>query len=262
MIPNHPELVLDAHGLKKDWSLNNLDWASKDHVAIGLGGDVFIWDAISYTTTRLGILDGSYISSVKWVDHGAYIAAAVSSGNVQIWDVEFKPVLRTMETPEFRVPVMSWENTSVVSTGTSSGIIYNHDLRIDDHVIARLEGHRLEVCGLNWHSGGNMLASGGNDSLLNIWDTCLLRPIKQTLHKSVVKALAWCPWRPNLLATGCGMAGVYLSSRRFEGEGEGCIYLWDPTTDSPGKSVHGGPALITALNWSTTYREIVSSQSR
>lgn len=123
LIPNHPELVLDAHGLKKDWSLNNLDWSSKDHVAIGLGGDVFIWDAISYTTTRLGILDGSYISSVKWVDHGAYIAAAVSSGNVQIWDVESKPVLRTMETPEFRVPVMSWENTSVVSTGTSSGII-------------------------------------------------------------------------------------------------------------------------------------------
>lgn len=107
-----------------------------------------------------------------------------------------------------------------------------------------------------------MLASGGNDSLLNIWDTRLLRPINQTLHKSVVKALAWCPWRPNLLATGCGMAGVYLSSRRFEGEGEGCIYLWDPTTDSPGKSVHGGRAMITALNWSTTYREIVSSESR
>lgn len=50
-----------------------------------------------------------------------------------------------------------------------------------------------------------MFASGANDSKVYIWD------IRQNIpsgtikgHKGAVKALSWCPWKSNTLATGGG----------------------------------------------------------
>jgi cell division cycle protein 20 (cofactor of APC complex) len=33
-----------------------------------------------------------------------------------------------------------------------------------------LLGHTGEVCGLRWRPDGELLASGGNDNVVNIWD--------------------------------------------------------------------------------------------
>lgn len=51
------------------------------------------------------------------------------------------------------------------------------------------------------------MASGGNDGKVNIWD---LRDggrkviNSHNLHKSGVKALSWCPWKCDWLASGGG----------------------------------------------------------
>ena len=51
------------------------------------------------------------------------------------------------------------------------------DVRIADHKVGTLNGHTQEVCGLKWSSAGTLLASGGNDNLLNLWDDrCALSP--------------------------------------------------------------------------------------
>ena len=51
------------------------------------------------------------------------------------------------------------------------------------------------------------LASGGNDNLLMVWDAANDRPTHRiTAHQAAVKALAWCPFQANLLATGGGTA--------------------------------------------------------
>jgi cell division cycle protein 20 (cofactor of APC complex) len=63
------------------------------------------------------------------------------------------------------------------------------------------------VCGLKWSPDGKQLASGGNDNILNIWDQGRSTPrLTLTQHCAAVKALAWCPFRPNLLASGGGTA--------------------------------------------------------
>ena len=33
-----------------------------------------------------------------------------------------------------------------------------------------LLGHNGEICGLQWRADGELLASGGNDNVVNIWD--------------------------------------------------------------------------------------------
>ncbi|CAG7884926.1 unnamed protein product, partial [Brassica rapa] len=72
-------------------------------------------------------------------------------------------------------------------------------------------GHTQEVCGLKWSGSGQQLASSGNDNVVHIWDRSVASSNSTTQwlhrleeHTSAVKALAWCPFQANLLATGGG----------------------------------------------------------
>lgn len=84
-------------------------------------------------------------------------------------------------------------------------------VRVRDHVTSHLIGHCQEVCGLKWSPSGHQLASGGNDNLLHIWDAAASASSAVHLHRlenhqAAVKALAWCPFQANLLASGGGTA--------------------------------------------------------
>lgn len=56
-----------------------------------------------------------------------------------------------------------------LSSGSRSGHIHHHDVRVADHHICTLAGHSQEVCGLQWSPDGRYLASGGNDNLVYVW---------------------------------------------------------------------------------------------
>lgn len=107
---------------------------------------------------------------------------------------------------------MAW-NKYVLSSGCRSGQIIHHDVRQRDHIVSTLNGHSQEVCGLKWSTDGKYLASGGNDNVLNIWSAVPENhytgpaPLYTfTSHQAAVKGLAWCPWKPNVLASGGGTA--------------------------------------------------------
>ncbi|KAF1955331.1 WD40 repeat-like protein [Byssothecium circinans] len=217
-IPSAPERVLDAPGLVDDYYLNLLDWSSGNQVAIGLERSVYVWSAESGSVSSLlECSSDTYISSVKWSGDGAYVGVGLGTGEVQIWDVEEGTKLRSMLGHETRVGVMGW-NKHILSTGARSGLVYNHDL-----------------------------ATGANDNLVSIWDARSLAAPKftKTNHRAAVKAVSWCPWQSNLLATGGG------SNDRQ-------IYFWNTTT---GARINHIPtdSQVTSLRWSTHYKEIVST---
>lgn len=242
-----PERVLDAPGLVDDYYLNLLDWSSGNQVAIGLERNVYVWSAESGSVSSLLECPAdTYIASVKWSGDGAYVAAGLGTGEVQIWDVEDGTKLRSMHGHDTRVSVMGW-NKHLLSTGARSGLVYNHDVRIAQHKVAELVSHTSEVCGLEWRADGAQLATGGNDNLVTIWDARQLTAPKfqKTNHKAAVKALAWCPWQSNLLATGGG------SHDRM-------IHFWNTTSGARVNSIDTG-SQVTSLRWSMGYKEIVSS---
>lgn len=242
-----PERVLDAPGLVDDYYLNLLDWSSGNQVAIGLERNVYVWSAESGTVNcLLETAPDTYISSVKWSGDGAYVGVGLGNGEVQIWDVEEGTKLRSMTGHETRVGVMGW-NKHILSTGARSGLVYNHDVRVAQHKVAELVSHTSEVCGLEWRSDGAQLATGGNDNLVSIWDARSFAAPKfqKTSHRAAVKALSWCPWQLNLLATGGGSYDRH-------------IHFWNTTTGGRTNSIDTG-SQVTSLRWSTHYREIVSS---
>lgn len=142
-----------------------------------------------------------------------------------------------------RVGALDWNN-HVLSSGSQRGLIINSDVRIREHVVHELENHSQEVCGLKWSTNGRLLASGGNDNLVNIWTDMGDRRHTFTQHRAGVKALAWSPWANNVLATGGGTA-------------DGCIRFWNSTTGNCTGTIDT-KSQITSLIWSKEYQEIVS----
>ncbi|XP_054147646.1 cell division cycle protein 20 homolog [Melozone crissalis] len=208
-IPSNPEWVLDAPEIHDDYYLNLIDWSSQNFLAVALDDTVYLW---SYGTRKLTPLlqtehPDIYISSVSWIKDGDYLAVGTRSAEVQLWDVQPLRCLQTMTSHYGRVGALSW-NSYILSSGARTGHIHHHDVRVAEHHVATLAGHTEEVCGLKWSLDGRYLASGGNDSLANVWPCTQggdgnFAPLQTfTHHQGAVKAVAWCPWQMNVLATG------------------------------------------------------------
>ncbi|KUI70288.1 WD repeat-containing protein slp1 [Cytospora mali] len=246
-IATGPERVLDAPGLIDDYYLNLLDWSSGNQVAIGLERNVYVWSADEGSVScLLETTPDTYVSSVKWSGDGAYVSVGLGTGEIQIWDVAEGAKVRSMFGHDTRVGVMGWDK-HLLSSGARSGLVFNHDVRIAEHKTAELVSHTSEVCGLEWRSDGQQLATGGNDNLVSIWDARSLSVPKftKTNHKAAVKALSWCPWNMNLLATGGGSYDRH-------------IHFWNTTSGARVNSIDTG-SQVTSLRWSPHHREIVSS---
>ncbi|VEU22391.1 DEKNAAC103311 [Brettanomyces naardenensis] len=204
-LPTCPQKVLDAPGFVDDFYLNLISWSSANVLAIALSNCVYCWNADTgdvdqFTECR------TVICSVRWSQDGFYLSIGLEDGSIEIWDLETRQRLRTMQGHDSRVAVTCWNN-HILSSGARSGQIFHHDVRIQDHKMAELCGHTAEVCGLEWGSDGLQLASGGNDNVVNIWDARSTTPqFTKTAHNAAVKALAWCPSHSSLLATGGGSA--------------------------------------------------------
>lgn len=111
-----------------------------------------------------------------------------------------------------------------------------------------------------------MQASGGNDNQLLLWDAAMSTrrannninylPMSVTsqsyaprlvldTHIAAVKAVAWCPWQYNILATGGGTA-------------DRTIRIWNGGDGSNLQCVDTG-SQVCAIQWSNHYKELVSS---
>ncbi|CAL5030236.1 unnamed protein product [Urochloa decumbens] len=256
-IPQSSERTLDAPELVDDYYLNLLDWGSSNVLSIALGSTVYLWDASSGSTSELVTVDEDYgpVTSVSWAPDGRHIAVGLNSSDVQLWDTTSNRLLRTLRgVHELRVGSLAWNNT-ILTTGGMDGKIVNNDVRIRNSVVQTYHGHEQEVCGLKWSGSGQQLASGGNDNLLHIWDVSMSSSVQsagrtQWLHRlqdhlAAVKALAWCPFQSNLLASGGG-------------GGDRCIKFWNTHTGACLNSVDTG-SQVCALLWNKNERELLSS---
>ncbi|KAL3630782.1 hypothetical protein CASFOL_023766 [Castilleja foliolosa] len=253
-IPQTSERTLDAPEILDDFYLNILDWGSSNVLSIALGCTVYLWDASDGSTSELVTIDeeSGPVTSVKWAPDGRHIAVGLNNNEVQLWDSTSKKMLRTLKGGHvLRVGALDWNN-HILSTGGMDGRIVNNDVRVRTHIVETYRGHHQEVCGLKWSASGQQLASGGNDNLLHIWDRSAASSSSPTQwfhrledHTAAVKALAWCPFQGNLLASGGGGT-------------DRCIKFWNTHTGACLNSVDTG-SQVCALLWNKNERELLSS---
>ncbi|XP_035229733.1 cell division cycle protein 20 homolog isoform X2 [Stegodyphus dumicola] len=251
-IPQAPERILDAPDIVDDYYLNLMDWSSLNILAVALCNSLYLWNASTGETKQLLDMPDQedYISSVSWLTEGNILAVGTSNAEVQLWDVIAERRIRIMKSHTARVPSLSW-NSYILSSGCRTGAIHHHDVRVAEHKVGTLAGHTQEVCGLRWSPDGRHLASGGNDNLVNIWtpNAGIGQMDGQSLHtfnehQAAVKAVAWCPWQQNILATGGGTADRQI--KFWNCSFGSCLNTLDAKSQ------------VCALLWSKEYKEFIS----
>lgn len=253
-IPQAPERTLDAPEFVDDFYLNLLDWSDANVLAIALGNSVYMWHASSGSISEVVAADEAVgpVTSVRWAPDGKHLAVGLTNSHVQLFDSSSCQLLRTLrDGHSLRVSSLDWNN-HILTTGGQDGLIINNDVRIRSHRVGTYTGHTHEICALKWSATGQHLASGGNDNLVYIWSNsrsssdssnkCMHRLAD---HTAAVRALSWCPFQSNLLASGGGVA-------------DKCIKFWNTKTGACLNSVNTG-SQVCSLLWSRHESEILSS---
>ena len=245
------ERVLDAPGLVDDYYLNLIDWGRNGLLAVCLGDGAFVWNPSTQEGRQFYNTEGTLNipTSLGWsATSDNLIALGFSDSQVHVRDFEKDVLLRKYFDHWERVSAISWNPISgnIFSTASKDCTIKSYDTRMQNS-ISMLEGHTQEVCGLKWAPGGSLLASGGNDNKLMIWEP---RKTSEPLfefkdHKAAVKAVAWCPWQKNLIASGGGSE-------------DKCIKLWRV---DQGKMIasHKQSSQVCSLIWNPNERELLSA---
>ncbi|GET89020.1 cell division cycle protein, putative [Leishmania tarentolae] len=256
VIPHTPERILDAADMEDDFYMNLIDWsATSDVLCVALHSCVYLWDAKTCGITELprvasasvGVQEDGHSSDTQlvcglnWAPDGHHLAVGRHSGAVEVWDVETQQIVHTYRQHTDRTVSLSWEPLGgwLLASGSRDSTVVLRDVRecdtstsasvasLSSSSLARatsvLRAHETEVCGLKWSPTGAMLASGGNDNQLLLWDRRSIstgshgsttsrvyrngecQPIFfLNKHTAAVKALSWNPAQPALLASGGG----------------------------------------------------------
>jgi len=246
VVPQSALKVLDAPGLLDDFYSHPVDWSPRNVVAVALSETVFLFDAASGKTEKLLTLSAGAVTTLRWTGEGIHLSVGTSLGEVQIWDGSEQRQVRSLRGHGGRVGSLAWHD-HMLSSGAADAEIHQHDVRARDHLAARLTGaHTDLVCGLDYSSDG-VLASGGNDNVVCIWQNALQREPQHTLteHRAAVKAVRWCPWQRNVLATGGGTADRQ-------------VCLWNAAS---GRLLMSADAesQVTGIAWGPQERELVTA---
>jgi cell division cycle 20-like protein 1 (cofactor of APC complex) len=140
---------------------------------------------------------------------------------------------------------MAWRS-NILTTGGRDHAIYHHDVRSPESHFRKLTGHTQEICGLKWNPEGTMLASGGNDNNLLVWDShenVIAHRFSQ--HTAAVKAISWNPHKRGVLVSGGGTA-------------DKTIKFWN-TISGQLTSSHDTGSQVCNIAWSKKTDDIVST---
>ena len=273
-IPKTPFRVLDAPNLIDDYYLNLLDWGKENIIAVALSDEIYLWNdtkakaslLMTYTNNNSISEDisNNIITSLSWMENGIILGIGLPDGIIQLWDINKKIKIREIFAHNNRVSCLSWNN-NILSSGSKDRYIKNFDIRIKVPEISKIKKHKQEVCSLKYSIEGDLLASGGNDNIVYIWDIRNLKnnifnflfnentnnpyEIKpysiNNLHQAAVKAMNWCPWKRHVLGTGGGSKDKSIK-----------IYSCD--CNKLIKNINTG-SQVCSLIWNEKEKEIISS---
>ncbi|KAG9095402.1 ubiquitin-protein transferase activating protein [Ceratobasidium sp. 370] len=232
-------------------------------------------------------------SAVEWGTHAGgwdqALAVGQTKGGISVWDVGTKRHILDLHRPSpnsrstsvnlnspspSQVCAISW-NRNLLAAGLN-GCSLLWDMRCAPRSEGRGGGEAFKlgahgghkVCGVKWRDDGEMLATGGDDNVVCVWDVRMPRrpvlasgpddpgerngtPVGQTpmwrkrRHTGAVKALAWCPWAPNILASGGGKQ-------------DGTVCFWNVQTGALKETLALG-SQITSIAFSPVCREFVTT---
>lgn len=252
--------ILDSPGVSKHPDAYPMSWSRRNLIAVVCLFDIFYQDLNTKSVSRLCRSTQSTMNAIQWAAEGAEncLATGNNSGSVLIWDAGIPGgrsqfLCRWRGTPFDSITSLAW-NQSILATGAASGDLSLIDTRAVS-TLSKVRLHTSPLVGLQWSSDGTFLASGDKSGIVHIWDRRMGKSLldaadtKKIRHRGNARALAWCPWKGDLLATGTTAP-------------EGKIRIWNissiTSAPTPEQTIPLNTS-ITSLHWSPHCKEILST---
>ncbi|XP_027367905.1 cell division cycle 20.5, cofactor of APC complex-like [Abrus precatorius] len=247
-MPKGEARMLDAPNIRNDFYTNIIDWGKNNILAVALASDMYLWNSENSNVFKLfKVTDNDFPASVAWSEDAKFLAVGFKQSKLQLWDAETSKPIRILKGHDQRIATIAW-NGHILTSGSHDKYIINHDVRARRNAVCQVKAHRAEVCGLKWSRRGNILASGGNENHIYVWDLAkmsssnFLHCFKD--HCAAVKALAWCPYDSSVLASGGGTE-------------DKCIKIWNVQKGSCICSIDT-KAQVCGLEWNRHHKELLS----
>ncbi|KAG7818066.1 hypothetical protein KL928_003067 [Ogataea angusta] len=250
--------VLDAPGLRNDFYANVVSWGRKsDRIAVGLGTVVYTWSNKTGTTPLQTIEE--VISCVSY-SYNDILAVGTKTGRVIIYSENARTINTTsILRPSTGICCICWiKGTNSFFAGDDLGEVTLYELiEIENGpnspqyrltVGCSFKCNEQQICGIDISPDRQQVTVGGNDNCCTIWDIRdLHKPVLKSClpHQAAVKAIAYCPWMPHLLATGGG------SKDRN-------IRFWHTNTGTLLDKIQT-KGQVTSLIWSKSRKEILAT---
>jgi WD40 repeat protein len=93
-----PETTLAVPDLSDDFSLNLLDWGTRNVLSIALDQTFYYWHASDSSGSEFVTVDeeGGPITSVCWAPDGRHLAVGLMNSHVQLWDTAANKQVNTV----------------------------------------------------------------------------------------------------------------------------------------------------------------------
>jgi cell division cycle protein 20 (cofactor of APC complex) len=146
-----------------------------------------------------------------------------------------------------RIGCLAWHGNQLV-TGGRDHTVRIFDLSMKNPLVKKYKQHTQQVVGVA--ATNHILASGSDDKSVKICDLRSDRVMHDLVgYNATVKALAWCPWRDNVLATGAGSA-------------DGRIVCWNLSSEPVKIDEKNTESPVSCVLWNKPYRELISAHGR
>ncbi|GME89840.1 unnamed protein product [Ambrosiozyma monospora] len=252
--------ALHAPGLRDDFYSNIVCWAkTSDNLAVGLGCTTHVWLDGGQNVSMESLIS-ELISCVSYNDEDILVCGT-KTGRLILYApgslrVNFTSILKAST----GICCICWiPGSRIFFAGDDMGDVSLYEVGEDVEeetgmrqlhisLLKIFKCNEQQICGMSISSDAKQLTIGGNDNCCTIWDiTNPLSPILKFFlpHDAAVKAIAYCPWVPNLLATGGGSNDRHI---RFWHTGTGTLITKKLTRKQ-----------VTSLIWSRSKKELMAT---
>ncbi|MCJ1400860.1 hypothetical protein MMC11_004069 [Xylographa trunciseda] len=195
-------LILDAPQLRDDFYCSVLAYSHTSRtLAVGLHNRVYLWSeetGVQYPRIEEN-RQNSYVTSLSFSSTqggNSILAIGRNSGQISLWSLfdesdrfqsqqpnavaclSFKPVTTRRESEQLGTIV----STEELLVGDEVGVVYYYSIEWASapgdqrwhgamHLMAKINIHTQQICGLAWSPEGHYFATGGNDNICCLFET-------------------------------------------------------------------------------------------